>query len=456
MIKLFTEAPEMSLFSLLRDPRAYEMALNTLRDEIRASRVPLPVQDGVDFMTIYNHKRDFSDVLARAVSRGDYCTEDNPYLSLSRDGLKPIQYTLTDLILQILVVKITHEALSQNPLINNEPSFSDKQMMLQNMADYVKHHQKTGCDSFYIAQYNMRLAKLSPLLTSITPSWQNICRALFKPDVSQLVRDIIDYVYRPFFKNQEGNISQCVTIALQSVRLKHVFIHADLCELDAKLLALPTILYRRTLDKMVIIARTVNELKDVQALIQSYSATKNRVVELIKTKSVRLADVKKTQRISDMLVTPAFNFFDMAFFFDGSIGLQNHTLDQWFRHFELRLEATAALTVNKPLDERGAILVDCIHGFLLENIVINPSKTSKLMWHINNIKQLKYIDREIAFLLASILSGHQRTRSFNMVPGWKIRKVWKLKSIQYFLSNIHATRLDELEHSITTGIDFKP
>ncbi len=477
-----------NLLSTLQHPDVYIKAFERLFKRATKQN-PLPPQGGVELISIYNNKRDFANVLAKTVSQGKYCTITNPFLSQGSN--LSIKYSLTDLILQDVIITETLKQLSKNQRIKIDPALSEEMGFVNDLSAYIKNSRLQGYLSCYLTQYNFSLSEHSPLLTSTCYCWQQLLTTLNVNDTDKILCDIINYVYRPLLRNTDDNVYQLLSALPQSAQVTDILIHCDFAALDQSLKALPQGFYARTTKYLVVLAHSASELNSMNCMVHDYFTSSKRMVKLNVSRDVLLTDTNKNQQKNNTLgsvdnsspvsrrpavcprdpdilpsaqancilidlpgsreqvvgrpnlngqqtaITPSFNFFGMTLFFDGSIGLNHRQLTAWLMNFKIRLKATSMLISENNFRERGALLVHFIHCFLMDNILKNQSKIAKQMMHISNIEQINYIDREIAFLLASILSGHERNRSFNVVPGWKIRKVWKLKSIQDFLVTSH-------------------
>ena len=240
-------------------------------------------------------------------------------------------------------------------------------------------------------------------------------------------------MFRPFLTDKSGTLSQLLSIKTQSNHVKNVWIHYDLSALDYMLLANPDVFYFRTSNFLVTATYDINRSKKLEQIFHDYFISSDRIVTLHTQHRTTLININRQFKTTDQLISPTFRCLDLTIFWNGTIGLNQRQLKWWLSDLETRIHATAMLMSDQPINARAESIVNFIHKYLSQHLTTPNLHIEILISHINNPEQLNSIDSKIALFVANSLSGQTQSKSFNSIPGWKIRKIWKLKSIREFI-----------------------
>jgi len=126
--------------------------------------------------------------------------------------------------------------------------------------------------------------------------------------------------------------------------------------------------------------------------------------------------------------TTAVEYLGMRIDFKGTQSMSNSKRKRALVDLRDRLRQSARLLANRPLEQRGRVLVDVANEFITANDAVQGAYMDWVFTRTTDREQLKQMDYDIARAVVAQLVGHGGAKGFRVVS-WRQLRAWGLISL---------------------------
>jgi Reverse transcriptase (RNA-dependent DNA polymerase) len=428
--------------SALADPARYEQAIDRLHQRhLFDGGLERLTQGEVSLGAVVMHRDHVARLLARTVAAGGYRMSPATLRSIRVEGKRRdvFSYPVMDLIVGAVVADVLSQAL--------EPTLSANLYSYRagvswwtgvaGFAHYVREHRAARPDprtrGLYVLRRDIDAYTDSIPLTEGSAIWDQVWGLVGGLDgLAAADRTLIDAIVRPTVQAGDGGVLRRDQGVATGQPISCVCFNLNLRDLDQELEGIPGAFVARYSDDLIVahpdpdVCRQASEMLDRHVAALGLRFNQEKRHDWFLSGSGRASEAWPEAR-----GTTAVTFLGMRVNGEGTIALGHRKAHGLLEDARRRAANTARATQGATEDERGRAVVAALRRLLdAEDAALQGSSARLLARAITDRPQLESLDRELAGITASAVTGIAGPAAFRRVPYRTIRQEWGLPSLR--------------------------
>jgi hypothetical protein len=422
------------LLGALRDPGRYGARLRKLRARGRGGEHAL-ARDGVTMDGLYLDARGAARSIAAEVTAGSYAVRPARIRRALLDKPRDLfVLDATDLVVHGAVAEVLTEAMEPHlsPCVHSYRRGRSPAGALRAFGAYLRAHRRERQDprerGLYVLRADVKSYGESIPLGASSSLWERLQEVLGPVDRDRELWALLGSVVRPEVMGEAGPWQPIVGVPTGSP-VATALANLYLMPLDRALEAVPGGFYARFGDDLLFAHPDLEVAR--QAVATTHEVLTNLQLGLNADKEwfVFFNGAGRPSAQGDVTGTTAIRYVGARVGFDGTVGLSKDKAVHLLRDLRARLERTAALLGDAPLEDRARALCATANASLDPESPL-CSRYAPLVAHaVDDRRQLRQLDYWIARAVASALTGRTDVRALRQAPYHALRKRWGLGSL---------------------------
>jgi hypothetical protein len=423
-----------SLFGDLRQPGRYRERLRRLRARAKGRDHALS-REGVTLDGLYLDPRGAARSIAAEVAAGSYAVRPARIRRALLDKPRDLfVLDATDLVVHGAVSGVLTEAMEAHlsPCVHSYRGGRSPAGALRAFGAYLRAHRREVQEprerGLYVLRADVKSYGETIPLGASSPLWDRLREVLGPVDRDQALWALLGSVIRPEVMGEAGPWQPIVGIPTGSP-VATALANLYLMPLDRSLEAVPGGFYARFGDDLLFAHPDPGVARQAVATTHQILTNLQLGLNPDKERFVFFNGAGRPSSHGAVTGTTAVRYVGARIGFDGTVGLSKDKAAHLLRDLRARLERTAGLLGDAPLEERARALCATANG-ALDPVSPLCSRYAPLVAHaVDDRRQLRQLDYWIARAVASALAGRGDVRAFRHVPYRSLRQRWGLGSL---------------------------
>lgn len=434
----------MDFHARLTDRRRYRRQIEKLHERhLETGRLYELRQSEVSLASFVLNGAKVARLLAEAVGGGHYRLGPARIRTIRVNGKERIvfAYRLTDLIVHGVVAGILEEASAPylSPGLHSYRKGASWWTATSAFAAYVRTHARSRPDvrtrGLHVLRRDVDSYTDSIPVGDRSPAWAMLREALEEggTPLRPAHWDLVESVVRPEAFVRRGELFTQYRGVPTGQPISCVLFNLYLARLDAELSAIPEAFYARYCDDFVFAHPEADVARAADARIRQTLGSLSLGLNESKSRDLYLTGAgRPSAQAAEFRGTTTVPFLGCLVSAQGTVSLSRQKRRRLLGDLRHRALRTARILGGAGADEVGELVCGVLNQALSPNL--DPSQQRSAGWLrriVTDRGHLKQLDYAIARIVLEALTGHRGARAFRRVPYRKMRRDWKLISLEH-------------------------